>query len=81
MPGSGSRGLKLRSRNSGKVADMFWAIASSIFVIYLYRKLNAQSAPGTATADTIEAEITALNAQIAALESKIAGAGGGSGKP
>jgi hypothetical protein len=64
---------------------MFWAIASSIFVVYLYRKLKAESAPETAPAaapaDTIEAEITALNAQIAALESKIAGAGGGSGKP
>jgi hypothetical protein len=85
MPGSGLRRLKLRSRNGERVADMFWAIASSIFVIYLYRKLNAQSAPGTAPgaapADTIEAEIAALNAQIAALGSKIAGAGSGSVKP
>jgi hypothetical protein len=64
---------------------MFWAIASSVFVIYLYRRLNAErtptTVPGDAAADTIEAEITALNAQIAALESKIAGAGSGSVKP
>jgi hypothetical protein len=64
---------------------MFWAIASSIFVIYLYRKLNAESdlatSPRAAPANTIEAEIAALNAQIATLESKLAGAGSGSVKP
>ena len=64
---------------------MFWAIASSIFVIYLYRKLSAESAPATASGDDpdgrIEAEIAALNAQIAAIESKIAGASSGSVKP
>ena len=64
---------------------MFWAIASSVFVIYLYRKLNAESAPAAASgatpAGTIEAEIAALNAQMAALESKIAGAGSGGVKP
>ena len=85
MPGSGLRRLKPHSRNSGQVADMFWAIASSIFVIYLYRKLNAESVPvpasADAAADTIEAEIAALNAQIAALESRIAGASSGSVKP
>jgi hypothetical protein len=64
---------------------MFWAIASSVFVIYLYRKLNAESAPVTASGDaaagTIEAEVAALNTQIAALESKIAGARSGSVRP
>lgn len=66
---------------------MVWAIASSVFVIYLYRKLNAEGAPASppaaasASADTIEAEIAALNAEIATLESKIAGASSGSGKP
>lgn len=64
---------------------MLWAIASSIVVIYLYRQLNAPgaSAPasGGTTADTVEAEIAALNAQIAALESKLAGAAGGGVKP
>jgi hypothetical protein len=64
---------------------MFWAIASSIFVIYLYRKLNAESVPATASGAApdgeIEAEIAALNAQIAAIESKLAGAGTGGAKP
>lgn len=62
---------------------MLWAIASSVFVIYLYRKLNAEStpAPASGSADTIEAEIAALNAEIAALERKIDGTGRGSGKP
>jgi hypothetical protein len=64
---------------------MLWAIASSIVVIYLYRQLNAQGTPapasGGAPAETIEAEIAALNAQIATLESKIAGTSGGGIKP
>lgn len=62
---------------------MLWAIASSVFVIYLYRKLNATSVapPASGPADTMEAEVAALNAQIAALESKLAKAGGGGGQP
>jgi hypothetical protein len=64
---------------------MVWAIASSIFVIYLYRQLNAQSGSAPASADapagTVEAEIAALNAQIATLESKIAGTSSGGIKP
>jgi hypothetical protein len=64
---------------------MFWAIASSAFVIYLYRKLNAESAPAAASGDapggTIEAEIAALNAQITAIENKIAGSGSGGVRP
>jgi hypothetical protein len=85
MLGSGLQHLKPGSRNGRLGADMFWAIASSIFVIYLYRKLNAEKTPaatsGDAPAGTIEAEIAALNAQIAAIESKIAGASSGSVKP
>lgn len=52
---------------------MLWAIASSIFVIYLYRKLNAESAPAPdkGPAGTVESELAALNAQIAALEGKV----------
>ena len=64
---------------------MLWAIASSIVVIYLYRQLNAPSAPaatsGGVPAGTIEAEIAALNAQITALEGKLAGSGSGDVKP
>ncbi len=64
---------------------MLWALASSVFVIYLYRKLSAENSPATASgnaaAGNIEAEIAALNAQIAAIESKIAGAGSGGIKP
>ncbi len=62
---------------------MLWAIASSVFVIYLYRKLNAAGASPADNApnDSVEAEIAALNAHIATLESKIAGAGSGGIKP
>jgi hypothetical protein len=61
---------------------MFWAIAGSAFVIYLiYRKLNAESVPAAASGEapggTIKAEIAALNAQITAIENKIAGSGSG----
>lgn len=61
---------------------MFWAIASSVFVIYLYRKLNAERAPASeGPASTVEAELAALDAHIAALESKIGATGSGGGKP
>lgn len=62
---------------------MVWAIASSILVIYLYRTLNAQSAPapGGSAADTVEAELDALNARIAALESELDAPRAGSAKP
>jgi hypothetical protein len=82
MLGSGLQHLKPNSRNGAWVSDMFWAIASSIFVIYLYRKLNAENTPAAASGDapagSIEAEIAALNAQIAAIEG---GARSGSVKP
>lgn len=62
---------------------MLWAIGSSVFVIYLYRKLNAASAPATASvaADSIDAEIAALDAHIAAIEAKVGGASRGNAKP
>ena len=52
---------------------MLWALASSAFVIYLYRTLNAESAKNTtqAPAESAEEELAALNARIAALESKL----------
>ncbi|OJU38234.1 MAG: hypothetical protein BGN99_32105 [Alphaproteobacteria bacterium 65-37] len=62
---------------------MFWAIASSVVVIYLYRKLNAERAAATpiAPAVTVEAELAALEARIAALEGKIAGSSKGEARP
>jgi|GEM_PF-3574091 len=62
---------------------MFWAIASSIFVIYLYRKLNARNALATASApaDSVEAELAALNASITALEVKIGNVAAADTKP
>ncbi|MGY0575587.1 hypothetical protein ACTGJ9_034890 [Bradyrhizobium sp. RDM12] len=61
---------------------MLWAIASSVFILYLYRKLKAARTPrsGAAPAGTVEAEIAALTAQIAKLEDRIAGTGGGGAK-
>ena len=55
---------------------MFWAIASSIFIIYLYRKLNAERVPvaESVSADNMQAALAAIDARIAALENKI-GAG------
>jgi hypothetical protein len=64
---------------------MLWAVASSAFVIYLYRKLNAEeavgavdpeigspiSSPGTGQVSAIDAEFDRLNARIRALESKL----------
>jgi len=61
---------------------MLWAIASSVFILYLYRKLNAAGTPrsGAVPAGTLEAEIAALTAQIAELEDRIASPGGGGAK-
>jgi hypothetical protein len=53
---------------------MLWALASSAFVIYLYRKLNAGAAPPASTppeAGALEAELAALNEEISALEGRI----------
>jgi hypothetical protein len=58
---------------------MLWAVASSAFVIYLYRKLDAEavgavdpaSSPGTGRACALDAEFDRLDARISALESKL----------
>ena len=57
---------------------MVWAIASSIFVIYLYRSLNAADDVATATdgpltASTIDAELARLDARIDAIETVVSG--------
>ena len=64
---------------------MLWALASSAFVIYLYRKLNAEEASGSATpgemaqpepdgpdpAQALKMEIARLNERISSLESRL----------
>ena len=64
---------------------MLWALASSAFVIYLYRKLNAEEASGPATpgdltqaglggpdpAQALRMEIARLNERISSLESRL----------
>lgn len=64
---------------------MLWAVASSAFVIYLYRKLNAEDAVGpvdpaiesptgspcTSPLNAIDVEFDRLDARIRALESKL----------
>lgn len=51
---------------------MFWALVSSVFIIYLYRKLNRERVKpqGTRQASALKAEWVALNEQITALESQ-----------
>lgn len=66
---------------------MLWALASSAFVICLYRKLNAEDALETANSESegalsptaattghlsaVDAELAKLNERIGALESKL----------
>lgn len=52
---------------------MFWALASTVFIIYLYRKLNSgKTQPqNSEPEETVEAELTALTRQIAALERQL----------
>ena len=64
---------------------MLWALASSAFVIYLYRKLNAEEANGKATPkdkaqagpdrsdlpQALTLEIARLNKRINSLESRL----------
>ena len=64
---------------------MLWALVSSAFVIYLYRKLNAEEANGPATpggmaqagsggpdpAQALKVEIARLNERIGSLESRL----------
>jgi hypothetical protein len=62
---------------------MLWAIISSVVVIYIYRQQDAESAVPSAgsSADTLESELAALSAQVAALESRIAVTNDGGIKP
>jgi hypothetical protein len=55
---------------------MLWAIGSSAFVIYLYRKLSGEkdleaTNPGSNSSSAIELEFAKLNERIAALESRL----------
>lgn len=53
---------------------MLWAIVSSVFVIYLYRKLNATAGAdddGVEASNPIEAELAKLNSRIEALENMV----------
>ena len=56
---------------------MLWAIVSSVFVMYLYRTLNAtadaEPASGTVPVDGIDAELANLNSRIDAIESMAGG--------
>jgi hypothetical protein len=56
---------------------MLWAIVSSIFVIYLYRQLNAasDSAAGCddASIGSVDLELAKLNDRISALETAASG--------
>ena len=62
---------------------MLWAIISSVVVIYIYRQQDAERAVPSAgsSADTLESELAALSAQVAALESRIAVTNDGGIKP
>jgi hypothetical protein len=62
---------------------MLWAIISSVVVIYIYRQQDAENAVPSAgsSADTLESELAALSAQVAALESRIAVTNDGGIKP
>ena len=64
---------------------MLWALASSAFVIYLYRKLSAEEADGTAAPElraqsrpdrsdpsqSLKIEVARLNERISSLESRL----------
>jgi hypothetical protein len=56
---------------------MLWAIVSSAFVIYLYRKLNAASdgkgAEIAAPANLVEQELASLDSRLGALEKMVNG--------
>jgi len=60
---------------------MFWALASSAFVIYLYRKLNATNRNVPDSANPLDRELDALNAQVSKLEGEIEKAIGEVTKP
>lgn len=52
---------------------MLSSLVCSAFIVYLYRKLSAETRPAadSGPADSLDAELEALNAQIASIESKI----------
>jgi hypothetical protein len=55
---------------------MLWALVSSAYVIYLYRKLKAEAAPQPATAQdahsgSLGAELDALDQRLAVLEARL----------
>lgn len=53
---------------------MLWAIVSSAFVIYLYRKLSATAdadAGGVEPTNSIDTELAKLNGRIDALENMV----------
>jgi hypothetical protein len=55
---------------------MLWAIVSSVFVIYLYRKLNATAgadADGVEVSNPIDTELAKLNGRIKSLENLVGG--------
>jgi len=60
---------------------MFWALASSAFVIYLYRKLNATNSHVPDSANPLDRELDGLNAQVSKLEGEIEKAIGEVTKP
>lgn len=54
---------------------MIWAIVSSVFVIYLYRKLNATAGAGTVESgvsqDAVDRELVELDGRLDTLESLV----------
>jgi hypothetical protein len=65
---------------------MLWALLSSAYVIYLYRKLNAAQAPASpeapvAPAGGIGAELDRLNQRLASIEARLAGTKGQEATP
>lgn len=53
---------------------MLWGLISSVFVIYLYRTLNAQvgeAQDGVCSSATIDAALANLNKRIDAIESRV----------
>ena len=56
---------------------MIWAIVSSVFVIYLYRKLNAaagaETVEGTVSENVVDRELAGLDQRLDTLEPVVAG--------
>jgi hypothetical protein len=56
---------------------MLWALVSTAFVIYLYRKLNATagtiSTDGANSANAFDSELAKLNSRISAIENLVNG--------